>query len=171
MKVYLLDINIQVVNEWQKLFNKEEKVFVVLDDFKNFMDNNDIDCVVSPGNSKGIMAGGYDRAISEYFGWDLTNKVQKFIVENFNGSQPVGTSQIFEIDNYNQKLIHTPTMLYPSAINDYNILYDCTKNTLDLALNNNIKSIVLPAFGGACGKVPPDILAQKMYEAYKDFTF
>ena len=41
---------------------------VVLADFADFMANYQVDCVVSPGNSRGVMAGGYDRALSEYFG-------------------------------------------------------------------------------------------------------
>ena len=43
-------------------------VEVVHADFDSFMANYQVDCVVSPGNSHGVMAGGYDRALSEYFG-------------------------------------------------------------------------------------------------------
>ncbi len=35
------------------------------------------------------------------------------------------------------------------------------------ALENNIQSIVIPAFGGGCGLVPPQIICEMMYEAYK----
>lgn len=133
------------------------------------MDTYDVECVVSPGNARGVMAGGYDRAISEYFGWGLTKKVQQFIIENFGEFQPVGSSQIFAIDHTDKKLIHTPTMLFPSKIEDYNVLYSCTKTCLNIAKNNNIESIVIPAFGGACGQVPANILAKQMHKAYKDW--
>ena len=34
------------------------------------------------------------------------------------------------------------------------------------ALNNGVKSIVIPAFGGDCGKVPPNTLASRIKEPY-----
>ena len=34
-----------------------------------------------------------------------------------------------------------------------------------VSIGNDVKSIVLPAFGGCCGCVPPEILSKMMYEA------
>lgn len=169
MKIYLLDINPLMVDEWSKLFKKD--VNVVCDDFKHFMDHHhNIDCIVSPANSQGIMNGGYDLAISLYFGWQLTKNVQKYIKDNCHGYQDVATSLMFDIPNSNIKLIHTPTMLYPSRIDDVTIIYKCMYNTLKLAIAKNIKAIVIPAFGGLTGQLDPSIIAQQMYKAYKDIT-
>lgn len=68
MKIYLLDINPAVVKAWNEKFSGVDGVEVVHADFDSFMSNYEVDCVVSPGNSHGVMAGGYDRALSEYFG-------------------------------------------------------------------------------------------------------
>ena len=36
-----------------------------------------------------------------------------------------------------------------------------------MAIKNNIHIIVIPAFGGATGKVPPSVVAKYMKEGYK----
>lgn len=167
MTIYLLDLNSNITQSWNKCFTNLANI--IQDDFKHFMDNHTIDCVVSPGNSKGIMAGGYDLAITKYFGWDLTKKVQKYIIDNFHGLQPVGSAFITDIPNSNVKLIHCPTMISPSVIKDTKVIYNCMLNTLKVAKANNIQSIVIPAFGGATGQVSPEEIAKQMYLAYQDW--
>lgn len=165
MKVYLLDINSAIVKAWNEKFSGVDNVEVIHADFESFMDNYQVDCVVSPGNSHGVMAGGYDLALSEYFGWDLTKRVQAYILENFEGQQPVGTSFIIDTGMDGINLIHTPSMINPSLIKDPNVVFDCTKSTLELAKENDVKSIVIPAFGGACGGLSPEVIAGKMFDA------
>lgn len=166
MKIYLLDMNKSITDIWKLYFRNESNVEVVCDNLEHFMDNNDVECVASPANSYGIMDGGYDYALSEYFGWELMNKVQKYILDNYYGEQPVGTSFIIETGYKNIKLIHTPTMRIPSTIKEPMVIYQAMRTTLMTALNNNIKSIVIPAFGGCCGNVPYQQLCVMMYEGY-----
>ncbi|WP_052055348.1 macro domain-containing protein [Myxosarcina sp. GI1] len=52
--------------------------------------------MVSAGNSFGLMDDGVDLAIIRYFGIDLMDKVQEYIIREFRGEQPVGTSFIIE---------------------------------------------------------------------------
>ncbi len=40
-------------------------------------------------------------------------------------------------------------------------------NTLMVALENHIESIVIPAFCGECGEVSTKVIGRLMYEAYK----
>lgn len=42
------------------------------------------------------MDGGVDAAITQFFGKQLQKKVQKYIISNYEGEQPVGTSFIIE---------------------------------------------------------------------------
>lgn len=165
MKIYLLDINPAVVRVWNEKFSGVDDVEVIHSDFESFMTNSNVDCVVSPGNSHGVMAGGYDLALSEYFGWDLTKRVQEYIIKNYDGQQPVGTSFIIDTGTPGINLIHTPSMINPSRITDSNVVYECTKSTLKVAYENNVKSIVIPAFGGACGGLSPKVIAEKMFKA------
>ena len=39
-----------------------------------------------------------------------------------------------------------------------------------LAKEHNIKSIVIPAFGGACGNVKYSVIAEMMFNAYQQVT-
>ena len=83
MRIYLLDNNIIMKSIWDLYFRDVQDVTPVCDDFKHFMDNMEVECVVSPANSYGLMDGGYDRAISEWFGFDLMKKVQGYIIANY----------------------------------------------------------------------------------------
>lgn len=166
MNIFLLDKNKTTASTWSLYFRNEKNVIVVQDDFKHFMDNTDVECIVSPANSYGLMDGGYDMAISEWFGWDLMKKVQTVILEKYRGEQPVGSSLIVDTGVKGIKLIHTPTMRVPSIILDPQIVYQCMRSCLLTAIDNNIQSIVIPAFGGGCGAVPPQSLCTMMYKAY-----
>ena len=125
----------------------------------------DIECIVSPANSYGIMNGGYDAAISNYLGWDFQIIVQQYIKDKYYGEQPVGTSFIVDAPN-NEKLIHTPTMLLPERIIDNRVVYHSMRSTLICALQNNVKSILIPLFGAGTGRVPIDVVCKHMFTAY-----
>ena len=168
MKIYLLDINEKITKAWENEFKECDNVFVVKDDFAHFMKTyKDIECIVSPANSFGYMNGGYDEAITNYFGLGVEKEVRRFIDKNLFGEQPVGTSIMVNIPNTSKKLIHTPTMRLPSPILDYLVIYQCMRTTLMMAINNRINSIVIPAFGGSTGKVLPDVIAKYMKSGYK----
>lgn len=165
MKIILLDRNIKMCEEWNKYFKGFSDVEVVCGDILKY-DISNIDCLVSPANSYGIMNGGYDLALTRMFGNELQLKVQEYIINNLYGEQPVGSSIIVDIPNTNKKLIHTPTMRIPSPIVDSEIVYTSMRSTLICALKNNIQSIIIPAFGGATGMVKERIIAKEMFKAY-----
>lgn len=172
MQIYLLDFNEKMVDAWKyffhPIFDDIAPVEFVQSDFGTFMEKHesDIDAVVSPANAYGLMDGGYDEALTKYFGNELQLMVQKKIVQELYGEQPVGTSISLKIPHRNIRLIHTPTMRTPSEIKDPTIIYQCMRTTLMEAINNNCKSVVIPAFGGSTGRVEPDIIAKMMYRAY-----
>lgn len=165
MKIYLLDINPLMVQAWKQAFINTKDIEAVHSDLASFLDSHDVACVVSPGNAFGIMRVGYDYAITAYFGFALEARVQKRIKEDYGGEQTVGSALIVDIPMTDKKLIHTPTMRYPSRIQDTTVVYQCTKATLELALANHIESIVLPAFGGATGGLSPETVASMMKKA------
>jgi O-acetyl-ADP-ribose deacetylase (regulator of RNase III) len=170
MQIILLDRNQKMVDAWERFFNNIENVRLVCSDFGEFMDNNKVQCVVSPANSYGLMDGGYDLAISEWFGWDLQKKVQKFIIDNLYGEQPIGTSIMVETGKDGIKLIHTPTMRYPDKIRDALVVYQCMRSCLILAIKKDIESIVIPAFGGFYGQLQPDKVDEMMWRAYRQLS-
>ena len=79
-----------------------------------------VQCVVSPANSYGSMDGGYDAAIIDYFGIQLEKAVQKYILDNFYGEQPVGTSFTIDIPGTEQKLMN---MGYDQIKNPSSVVY------------------------------------------------
>ncbi|EIK1778910.1 macro domain-containing protein, partial [Salmonella enterica] len=71
----------------------------------------EFDCMVSAANSFGLMDGGVDAAITTYFGTQLQRHVQKYIIQEYLGEQPVGTAFITETgDGEHPWLVHAPTM-------------------------------------------------------------
>jgi O-acetyl-ADP-ribose deacetylase (regulator of RNase III) len=169
MKVYLLDVNKNMIDAWKNHFGHTHDVWIVNDNFDNFMNHfHDVDCVVSPANSFGLMDGGYDLAITKYFGNQLQERVQQYIIKNYYGEQPVGTSMVVPADG-TRLLIHTPTMRYPQLIIDKQVIYHCMRSTMICAMQNHIGHIIIPAFGGGCGRVPFDVIAEMMYKAYMQF--
>jgi O-acetyl-ADP-ribose deacetylase (regulator of RNase III) len=165
MKIILLDRKQQMCDEWIKYFKDFSDVEVVCDNIE-YYDITNVDCLVSPANSYGIMNGGYDLALTRMFGNCLQEKVKEYIINNLYGEQTVGSSIIVDIPNTNKKLIHTPTMRIPSPIVDSEIVYTSMRSTLICALNNNVKSIIIPAFGGDTGMLPMRIVAKEMFKAY-----
>lgn len=176
IKIYLLDRNKEMTDAWKKYFTEDE-VEIVNADFSDFMDSHkDIDTVVSPANSFGLMDGGYDKAITDYFGKQLMNDVQKVIKKHWYGEQPVGTSLSviikdgrdarFSSEGVPMILIHTPSMRTPEVIKDPRIIYQCMRTTLIEAKTVGAMNIVIPAFGGLTGRVYCDTIAKMMKYAY-----
>ena len=130
MKITLLDRNKGMTDAWHKYFKDIEDVEIVNEDFATFMDKHtNIDAIVSPANSFGLMDGGYDKAITNYFGEELMKDVQKSIMLKWYGEQPVGTSMTVPIKGVKSSmpdryaiLIHTPSMRTPEIIKDSRII-------------------------------------------------
>ena len=167
--IFLLDINSKMTKEWEKCFVNEENVQVVCEDFESFMRKHKENiAIVSPANSYGIMDGGYDGAITEYFGDSVQKQVQKKIQEQYLGEQPVGTVLVISIDMDKKiKLLHIPTMKVPEPIIDTQIIYNCMRQALITAvMDEDIENIVVPAFGALTGRVSVDMVAKQMYAAF-----
>lgn len=165
MKIYIIE-KLRQRMEYIKLYFRHDDIVFVEEDFFSFMQKTNVECIVSPANSFGLMDGGYDLAISEWFGPQLQKNVQQYIIDNFWGEQPVGTSFIIDANEKGQKLIHTPSMQTPREIVDPFVVYQCMRTTLMCAYQNNVKSILIPLFGGGCGGVHPQTIAKMMKLAY-----
>lgn len=168
MKIYIIERNKRYFKYLYPYFHDCKDVILINDAFESFIKKNKkkIECVVSPANSFGLMDGGYDLALTEYYGTQLQQRVQDYIIKHYLGEQPVGTSFIIETQKDNQYLIHTPTMRTPERVTDARIIYQCMRTTLIEAINNNIKSILIPMFATHTGNVKPQITAKMMYKAY-----
>lgn len=141
-----------------------------------FEDVSAFDCMVSPANSFGLMDGGVDAAITNFFGVQLMQRVQKHIIEHYRGEQSVGTSFIIETNHPKHPfLAHTPTMRVPMVIAHTDNVYRAMWAMLLAVHHHNemadkkIEIIVCPGLGTGVGQVPYKQAARQMALAYKNF--
>jgi O-acetyl-ADP-ribose deacetylase (regulator of RNase III) len=72
--------------QWQ--FRLHPEVQIVYGRFETL---SAFDCIVTAANSFGLMDAGIDRAVMKFFGEQVMHTVQKKILEDYLGEQPVGT--------------------------------------------------------------------------------
>ena len=166
MKIYIIDNNKNKLKYAKLYFASAPDVQCVCADFQAFVRSIPVECIVSPANSFGLMDGGYDLAITEYFGNQLQKRVQQYIIDHYGGEQPVGTSFLIGAGKDNRTLIHTPSMRVPALIKDPVVIYQCMRSTLLCAQKHGVQSIVIPLFGAGYGGIHPAEIAELMWKAY-----
>jgi O-acetyl-ADP-ribose deacetylase (regulator of RNase III) len=136
------------------------------------------DCLVSPANFFGMMDGGMDAAITQFFGLSLECRVKERILEEYLGEQPVGTSFIIETGHLKHPfLAHTPTMRVPMSLKDTDVPYVAMWAMLLAIRQHNkthprpIASVVCPGLGTGIGQVPLAEAARQMAIAYDHFLY
>lgn len=173
MKLILVAPNTQLFAAFQKHFSYLPNIEIVNDYFEWLPE---FDCLVSPANSFGMMDGGMDAAIIRFFGHSLMTKVQQYILREFLGEQPVGTSFIVETGHSKHPfLAHTPTMRVPMSIAGTDIPYVAMWAMLLAVRRHNqssdrkIDSVACPGLGTGIGRVPYHEAARQMALAYDNF--
>jgi len=180
-KLIVSAVNEELYNEFLKAFKGfPEEIEVVFNRFED----TDFDCVVSAANSFGLMDGGVDQCITDYFGVQMMNRVQQRILDDFAGEQPVGTSIIVpgltpDMIGSNKRLdrmkyvAHTPTMRVPKSVTNTDNPYKAMKAALLAVQNHNrnlearelngdeifrgesrINTVVTPGLATLAGSVP-----------------
>jgi O-acetyl-ADP-ribose deacetylase (regulator of RNase III) len=172
-QLILVDIQAELCEAWANSFNELPRVSI---HNGKFQDIKEFDCLVSPANSYGLMDGGIDLAIRNFFGMQIQKNVRKVIEKDFYGEQPVGTSIIVYTENdENPFLAHTPTMRVPKDISNTDNVYNATFAMFRAIANHNkydrirIDKVVCPGLGTATGRVKPKEAARQMALAYKNF--
>ena len=141
-----------------------------------FEDLPEFDCMVSAANSFGLMDGGIDAAIIAFFGEQLQKRVQKRILEEYLGEQPVGTSFVIETNHPRHPyLAHTPTMRIPMPIGRTDYVYLAMWAMLLAVRKHNreaehkIHTVACPGLGTGIGTMEFSEAARQMSLAYKHF--
>jgi O-acetyl-ADP-ribose deacetylase (regulator of RNase III) len=169
VQLILADPKEELCQAWRIAFQSYPEVEIFHGRFEQVQT---FDCMVSAANSFGLMDGGVDLAISNYFGHNLQLCIQKVIIDKYNGEQPVGTSFIVETNHpHHPYLAHTPTMRVPLPINNTDNVYQAMKAMLQAVKSFNaesekIKTVVCPGLGTATGRVPVAEAARQMEVAY-----
>jgi len=173
IKLILVDPQPALCAAWREHFAGLSGVKVVNGFFEKL---SEFDCMVSAANSFGLMDGGVDLAIIRFFGRTLEERVQKHILEQYLGEQPIGTSIVVETKHKKHPYIaHTPTMRIPMTIALTDNVYVAMWAMLlavyqhNLTAAKKIRSIACPGLGTATGQVPYDEAARQMAVAYRNF--
>jgi O-acetyl-ADP-ribose deacetylase (regulator of RNase III) len=176
MKIILADLQLPLIQAWEREFANDENVSV----YHGSIFNVQADALVSPANSFGFMDGGIDQRISEFFGWHVQERLQTLIKEKYHGELLVGMAEIIPTDHAKiPYVISAPTMRVPMILGVENVnVYLATRAVLLLVrygsledgtpVSGKINSIVFSGMGTGVGKVPPEICAKQMKQAIYD---
>ena len=183
LRLVLVDPKPELCAAWEERFGDEEGVEIVNGYFERLPA---FDCMVSAANSFGHMSGGVDAAIIRFFGEPLMERVQRRILDEWRGEQPVGTSMIVSTgDDRHPYLAHTPTMRVPLRISRTDNVYLAMwamllavwRHNRDAATSTGgaspaaIRTVACPGLGTATGRVAPDEAARQMALAYHNFRY
>jgi O-acetyl-ADP-ribose deacetylase (regulator of RNase III) len=173
VKLILVDPKAELCDAFRERFAALPQVEVVTGRFEALPA---FDCMVSAANSFGLMDGGVDAAITRFFGYELQARVQRRILDEFLGEQPVGTSIIVETNHPEHPFIaHTPTMRVPMDIAHTDHVYLAMWAMLLAVRRHNrsaarsIEIIACPGLGTTTGRVPYRQAARQMALAYEHF--
>jgi O-acetyl-ADP-ribose deacetylase (regulator of RNase III) len=141
------------------------------------------DAVVSPANSFGFMDGGIDMVYSQYFGWQVQERLQNLIRSVHKGELLVGAAEIVETDNLRiPYLIAAPTMRVPMILGNTINPYLAARAALLLikhgtfatgglkgkAVSSFVDSVAFPGLGTGVGRVGPNTCARQVRAAIED---
>lgn len=170
LKVQLVAFNESLYLAWQDCFAEAEEVTVSQGDILSFK----ADAIVSPANSFGYMDGGLDAKYSQFFGWQLEQKLRAVLEEHHYGELPVGQAVIVETEHADiPYMISAPTMRVPMRISNTPNAFLAFKAVLQAVqlfnrtAPNKITSILCPGLGTGEGKMPAGRCAYQMFKAYE----
>ncbi len=173
-KLILVSPKEELCESWKAYFQSLPNVEIFQGYFQNLPE---FDCMVSAANSFGLMDGGVDLAIIDFFGQKLMQRVQGRILQEYLGEQPVGTSVIIETEHPKHPFIaHTPTMRLPMPIYYTDNVYTAMWAMLLAVRQHNqinartIEIVACPGLVTATGKMPFSEAAQQMALAYQNFV-
>ena len=172
-KIILVAPNAELCKNWEIYIQNIPNIEIVQGYFQNLPE---FDCMVSAANSFGLMDGGVDLSIIDFFGQKLMGQVQHCIIQEYLGEQPVGTSLIVETQHPKHPFIaHTPTMRLPMPISHTDNVYVAMWAMLLAVRKHNrhhstpIEVVACPRLGTATGKMSFEEAAKQMAFAYSNF--
>lgn len=173
LRLILVDPALALCQAWGQRFAGLPGVEIV---HGYFEDLAEFDSMVSAANSFGLMDGGVDLAIAGFFGQELVARVQRRVLAEYLGEQPVRTSMIVETGHPEHPFVaHTPTMRVPMPIARTDNVYLAMWAMLLAVRRHNqgegrpIGTVACPGLGTATGQVPYPEAARQMALAYRNF--
>ena len=138
------------------------------------------DCFITAGNGFGVMTAGIDAAVVAFHGTALMERVQRRIIDEYLGEQPVGTCFLEATGTHGYPYIgHAPTMRMPGPIDGTDAVYRAAWAALLAVYRHNaavrreegkgpeIVTVAMPALGTGFGNVEFSEAARQMAAAYR----
>ncbi len=173
MKLILIDRNRDISEIFRGVFLAHAEVEVVCGRFE---DLPAYDCVVTAGNSFGLMDAGMDLAVVKEFGIGVMEEIQRVIITDHLGEQPVGTCIIVPTAHPAHPFVaHAPTMRVPMNIRGTDHVYLAMWASLTAVYRHNrdhdlkIQRLACPGLGTGTGGMEPLEAALQMRMAYEHF--
>lgn len=173
MRLILVDPNKETCDVMRWQFRARPEVQIVCDRFENLPR---FDCVVTAGNSFGLMDAGIDRAVVKFFGEPIMRLIQEKILADHLGEQPVGTCLLICTNRPAHPFVaHAPTMRVPMNITGTDNIYLAFWATLTAIHRHNrsetprIEVVACPALGTGTGGVDLIEASLQLLLAYEHF--
>ena len=173
MRLILVDPSKEACDVMQWRFRSHPEVQVVCGQFETIPS---FDCIVTAANSFGLMDAGIDRAVVKFFGEAVMHSIQKRILEDYLGEQPVGTCLLIPTNHARHPFVaHAPTMRVPQNISGTDNIYLAMWATLTTIHRHNrtetrkIDAVACPALGAGTGGVDLIEASLQLCLAYEHF--
>lgn len=166
---HLRDINAPLVQAWARYFEDVPEVLPSVGDIFGVQ----ADAIISPANCFGFMDGGIDLVYSRRFGWQLQERLQQLLRQEYEGELPIGMAVLLGTGDPDLPyLISAPTMRAPANVSNTLNAYLAFRASLRVIHKHNvlfpgtIKSVICPGLGTATGEMAVGICAKQMHAAY-----
>jgi len=129
------------------------------------------DAIVNAANSTLLGGGGVDGAIHNQGGTRILEECRKIRRDKFPDGLPTGEAVITSGGNLEARfVIHTVGPIYGQNQNkDAELLENCYKNCLSLAVEKNLQTIAFPSISTGAYAYPKNEAAKVSSRAIKDF--
>jgi len=141
-----------------------------------FEDLPAFDCVITAGNSFGLMDAGMDLAVVKFFSRSVMDLIQQRILEDYLGEQPVGTCILVPTGHATPPFVaHAPTMRAPMNIQGTDHVYLALWASLTAIHRHNksespkIESVACPGLGTGTGGMEHLEASLQLRLAYEHF--
>lgn len=169
IRVCILDRDIY--NTYKHYFDNDDTIDIVYGNIFNYK----ADCMITAGNSFGMMDGGIDGHVNYFFDYIQTD-VQKAIKEKWAGECPVGASVIVPVDHTKNAmgchyLCYSPTMRTPGIVSKTINAYLATRGALvECSKIPDISEIIMPMVCLGVGRMDPGTILHQIKLAVKTFN-
>ncbi len=171
MQLILVDRGREFCDVLRSQFHAHPEVDVVCGRFE---DLPVFDCVITAGNSFGLMDAGMDLAVVRFFGRHVMELVPRQILNDYLGEQPVGTCIIVPTGHPSHPFVaHAPTMRIPMNIQGTDHVYLAMWAALTAVHRHNrtesrqIQSVACPGLGTGTGGMDFPEAALQLCLAYE----